>query len=201
MSGAGRHTVPVDVHLIAVRDGERGPEVLLSRRSGTVYAAGHWHFPSGHVDGPAEDVVTALVRETREETGLVVDPDDVRAAVTVHHRSPDGRARVGFFFEVRRWSGTPEVMEPEVCDGMGWFPLDAPPEPMVAYCRAGLDAYRTGVGLALHFQEPGDPIGHAPAADRLRVVPRSTGPGTPETPHPARSVDMRETPRSVHDPA
>ncbi|MFE5513879.1 phosphotransferase [Streptomyces sp. NPDC056529] len=172
MSGAERHTVPVDVHLIAVRDGEEGPEVLLSRRAGTVYAAGHWHFPSGHVDGPFEDAVTALAREAYEETGLVVEPDDVRAAVTVHHRAPaKGGARVGFFFEVRRWSGTPEVREPAVCDAVDWFAFDALPEPMVAYCRAGLDAYRAGVPVAVHFQEPGDPIGHDPAADRLRPVP------------------------------
>ncbi|MFJ7126154.1 NUDIX domain-containing protein [Streptomyces sp. NPDC098101] len=175
----------MDVHLIAVRDGEKGLEVLLSRRAGAVYATGHWHFPSGHVDGGGEDVVTALVRETREETGLVVEPEDVRVAVTVHHRSPSGDARVGFFFEVRRWSGTPGVMEPEVCDGMGWFSLDAPPEPMVAYCRAGLDAYRTGAGVALHFQEPGDPIGHEPAADRLRVVPARATAGTGGTRRPS----------------
>ncbi|MEV7108991.1 phosphotransferase [Streptomyces atroolivaceus] len=174
----------MDVHLIAVREGEKGPEVLLSRRAGTVHATGHWHFPSGHVDGPFEDVVTALVRETNEETGLVVDPDDVRAAVTVHHRAPAGSARVGFFFEVRRWSGTPDVREPKVCDAMGWFAFDALPEPMVAYCRAGLEAYRAGVPVALHFQEPGDPIGHDPAVDRIRLVPT---PG-PDEPHPGRDV-------------
>ncbi|WP_245169190.1 NUDIX hydrolase [Streptomyces bikiniensis] len=188
MSAGGRHTVPVDVHLIAVRDGEEGPEVLLSRRAGDVYASGHWHFPSGHVDGPAEDVVTALVRETREETGLVVEPDDVRAAVVVHHRAPAGSARVGFFFEVRRWAGTPTVMEPRVCDGMGWFPFGALPEPMVAYCRAGLDAYLAGAGVALHFQEPGDPVGHAPEADRLRSVPASGSAGAAPGPAPGDGV-------------
>lgn len=184
MSGSERHTVPVDVHLIAVRGGEQGPEVLLSRRAGTVYAAGHWHFPSGHVDGPFEDVVTALVREAYEETGLVVDPDDARVAVTVHHRAPAGGARVGFFFEVRRWSGTPDVREPKVCDAMDWFPFDALPQPMVAYCRAGLDAYRAGVPMAVHFQEPGDTIGHDPSVDRLRLMP---APGSGE-PRPGREV-------------
>ncbi|MER5311287.1 NUDIX domain-containing protein [Streptomyces sp. NPDC002773] len=169
MSGAARHTEPVDVHLIAVREGRNGPEVLLSRRAGAVYAAGLWHAPSGHLD-PGENVVVALVRETREETGVLVDPDDVRAAVTVHHRSPGGGTRVGFFFEVRRWKGTPQIMEPEVCDAMGWFPFDALPEPMVAYCRAGLDAYRAGARMAVHFQEPGDPIAYDPTADRLHLV-------------------------------
>ncbi|WP_440580983.1 phosphotransferase [Streptomyces sp. PT19] len=171
MTGAQRHTEPLDVHLIALRDGPAGPEVLLSRRAGDVYAAGCWHLVSGHLDGPWEDVVTALVRETREEAGIVVDPADVRAAVTVHHRSPAGGARIGVFFEVRRWDGIPKVMEHRVCDAMEWFALDTLPEPMVAYCRAGLDAYRAGARMAVHFQEPGDPIGYDPAVDRLVLVP------------------------------
>ncbi|MGW7004185.1 NUDIX domain-containing protein [Streptomyces sp. NPDC054933] len=119
-----RYQVPVDVHLILRRRGDHGTEVLLSHRAGDVYASGLLHLPSGHLDGPEEDVVTALVRETREETGVLVDPADLRAAVTVHHRSPSGGARVGFFFEVRRWSGTPHIMEPAVCDAMGWWPLN-----------------------------------------------------------------------------
>ncbi|MEU4359966.1 methyltransferase, FxLD system [Streptomyces virginiae] len=167
MSG-GRHTVPVDVHLLAVRDGEQGREVLLSRRAGDVYASGLWHAPSGHVE--FETVVDAVVRETREETGLVVDPSDVRPAVTVHHRPPGGQARIGFFFEVRRWSGTPRVMEPDKCDAIEWFALDKLPASMVAYCRAGLDAYRAGAPVAVHFQDPGDPIAYDPSADRLGLV-------------------------------
>ncbi|WP_246574669.1 NUDIX hydrolase [Streptomyces genisteinicus] len=177
MSSVERHRVPLDVHLLAVRAGDTGREVLLSRRAGDVYASGMWHAPSGHVDGAHEDVVAAAVRETAEETGLVVAGGDLCAAVTVHHRGPSGRARVGFFFEVTRWTGTPRVREPHVCDAMGWFPLDALPEPMVAYCRAGIDAYRAGGGVALHFMEPGDPVAHDPALDRLRVLP-SAAPGT-----------------------
>ncbi|MEW2168152.1 NUDIX domain-containing protein [Streptomyces sp. NPDC007084] len=161
----------MDVHLIALREGAAGPEVLLSRRAGEVYAAGCWHLPSGHLDGPWEHVVTALVRETLEETGLRVDPADARAAVTVHHRAPGGESRIGLFFEVRRWHGVAEVREPEVCDAMDWFTFDLLPEPMVAYCRAGLDAYRAGARMAVHFQEPGDAIAYEPAADRLFVIP------------------------------
>ncbi|SEE27987.1 NUDIX domain-containing protein [Streptomyces misionensis] len=171
MTGSRRHTEPLDVHLIAVRDGTAGTEVLLSRRAGDVYATGCWHLPSGHLDGPWEDMVTALVRETHEETGVAVDPADVRAAVTVHHRSPAGGARLGVFFEVRRWHGTPQIMEPQVCDAMDWFALDRLPEPIVAYCRAGLDAYRAGARMGVHFQEPGDPIAYDPAVDRLLLVP------------------------------
>ncbi|MFF7366775.1 NUDIX hydrolase [Streptomyces tricolor] len=170
-SGPERHREPLDVHLILRRETAGGSEVLLSRRAGPVYAAGLWHLPSGHLDGPHEDVVTALVREAREETGVVIDPADVRAAVTVHHRGPGGRSRTGFFFEVRRWRGEPRIAEPAVCDAMRWARLDGLPAGMVAYCRAGLDAYAAGARLAVHFQHPEDGIGYDPAADRLRVVP------------------------------
>ncbi|MGW6982183.1 phosphotransferase [Streptomyces sp. NPDC054932] len=174
MSGGARHTVPVDVHLLLRRAGGSGPEVLLSRRAGPVYASGLWHLPSGHLD-PDEDMVEAVIREAREETGVRIDADDVTAAVTVHHRPPVGtRSRIGVFFEVRRWSGRPQVREPDRCDGMGWYPLDALPGPMVAYCRAGLDAYRAGLPAAVHFQQPGDPIHHTPGGpDRTRLL---TGP-------------------------
>ncbi|MFE3634732.1 NUDIX domain-containing protein [Streptomyces sp. NPDC059168] len=171
MSGTRRRTEPLDVRLLAVRDGATGPEVLLSRRASGVYASGCWHLVSGHPDGPWEDMVTALVREAREESGVVINPADVRAAVTVHHRSPAGDARIGVFFAVRRWEGAPEVREPLVCDAMGWFSFDALPEPMVAYCRAGLDAYRAGTRMSVHFQAPGDPIAYDRSVDRLVLVP------------------------------
>ncbi|MFI0776261.1 hypothetical protein [Streptomyces sp. NPDC021212] len=48
VSSATRHTEPLDVHLILRRDTADGPEVLLSRRAGPVYAAGLWHLPSVH---------------------------------------------------------------------------------------------------------------------------------------------------------
>ncbi|MFG2907372.1 phosphotransferase [Kitasatospora sp. NPDC048286] len=175
-----RHQEPVDVHLILRRDGATGPEVLLSRRAGQVYASGLLHLPSGHLDGPHEDAVQALIREAKEETGVTIDPADVRHAVTVHHRNPAGSARIGLFFEVRHWHGKPRTMEPAVCDAMDFYPLANLPSPMVAYCRAGLDAYRESRPFAVHFQQPGDLIAFDPAADRLHPVPSiDAAPGAP----------------------
>ncbi|MFJ9344731.1 NUDIX domain-containing protein [Streptomyces sp. NPDC101733] len=182
--------MPVDVHLVLRRDGAAGPEVLLSRRAGPVYATGLWHLPSGHLD-PGEDMVAAVVREALEETGVVISTRDVTAAVTVHHRPPVGAgSRIGVFFEVRRWSGRPAVREPDRCDGMGWYPLDALPEPMVAYCRAGLDAYRAGLPAAVHFQQPADPVRYAAdGPDRTLLL---TGPPARAVPLPYRSREFAE---------
>ncbi|WP_330334638.1 phosphotransferase [Streptomyces sp. NBC_00536] len=179
MSGLQRHREPIDVHLILLREGPIGPEVLLSRRAGDVYASGMWHFVSGHLDGPHEDVVSALIREAHEEAGIIIDASAVRFALTVHHRGPGGRTRTGMFFEVTAWEGTPSIQEPDVCDAMAWFAPDALPEPLVAYCRAGLDTYRAGEAMAIHFQEPGDPIAYDPAFDRRRPLPSAIGPVGP----------------------
>ncbi|MFI5546063.1 NUDIX domain-containing protein [Streptomyces sp. NPDC051815] len=192
MSGADRHTVPVDVHLVLRREGGGGPEVLLSRRAGPVYASGLWHLPSGHLD-PGEDMVQAVIREAREETGVRIETADVTAAVTVHHRPPVGtRSRLGVFFDVRRWSGRPRIMEPDRCDGMDWYPLDALPAPMVAYCRAGLDAYRAGLPAAVHFQHPYDAVEHRPEdADRTLLL---AGPPVGEAQLPNRLGEFAERP-------
>ncbi|MGW6574178.1 NUDIX domain-containing protein [Streptomyces sp. NPDC054945] len=200
MSGGPRHTVPVDVHLVLRRDGHRGPEVLLSRRAGPVYATGLWHLPSGHLD-PGEDMVEGVIREAREETGVLIAAADVAAAVTVHHRPPRGSSsRIGVFFEVRRWEGRPDVREPDRCDGMGWYPLDALPEPMVAYCRAGLDAYRAGMPAAVHFQRLGDLVEYtAEGADRTRLLPGPPPPppGGADLPDPLRVFAERAVGRIV----
>jgi aminoglycoside phosphotransferase len=62
---------------------------------------------------------------------------------------------------------------------------------MVAYCRAGLDAYRAGRPMAVHFQEPDDPIAYTPDADRLFCLPAVTDPAAPGPPPPVRELTER----------
>ena len=160
-----RHTEVVDVHLIV----RRGDEVLLARRSGTGYADGLLNAPSGHVED-GEDVRAAAIREAAEEIGVRIDPSDARVALVMQHRSPTGSARIGWFFEVRRWEGEPVNNEPAKCSQIGWYPLDALPDDMVAYCRAGIEAYRRGERFLLHWHRPGDPIAHRPHGPGRAVV-------------------------------
>ncbi|MFE2677256.1 methyltransferase domain-containing protein [Streptomyces hygroscopicus] len=171
LAPARRHAEIVDVHLIL----RRGGEVLLARRANTGYADGLLHAPSGHVED-GEDVRAALLRETAEEIGITLAPDEVRAVLVMQHKAPTGAARTGWFFEAELGAPgrpgedgrEPVNREPEKCSELGWFPLDALPDDMVAYCRAGLDAYRAGHRFTLHWHEPGDPIAYDPAGpDRL----------------------------------
>lgn len=137
-AGAVRNVV--GAHLFLERDGRT---LLGLRHRDSPFAAGMWHALAGHVE--RESVRACLVREAWEEAGLVVDPADLTLVHTVHVLDrPDAEPRIQLFFAASRWSGTPEVREPEKCAAWDWWPLDALPEPTVAYTRAAIDGIRAG---------------------------------------------------------
>ncbi|MFI9025082.1 methyltransferase domain-containing protein [Streptomyces sp. NPDC053560] len=178
-----RHTEVIDVHLIL----RRGDEVLLARRANTGYADGLLHAPSGHAED-GEDVREAMAREAAEELGLRLNPSDLRVALVMQHRSPEGRPRIGWFFEATYGAGgEPVNREPEKCSELDWFPLAALPDDMVAYCRAGLDAYRAGERFVLHWHRPGDTIAYDPTGPHRAVAlpPSPTDSSTAENAHHA----------------
>ncbi|MET8444465.1 trifunctional class I SAM-dependent methyltransferase/NUDIX hydrolase/VOC family protein [Streptomyces sp. NPDC004981] len=161
-----RHREIVDVHLVL----RRGPDVLLARRAGTGYADGLLHAPSGHVED-GEDVRAAVIRETAEEIGVELDPDELRVALVMQHRGPGGNPRTGWFFEADLDPARPpRNAEPDKCSELAWHPLDALPDDMVAYCRVALDGYRAGQRFLVHWHEDSDTVAYAPRAPR-RAVP------------------------------
>ncbi|MYS32654.1 NUDIX domain-containing protein [Streptomyces sp. KhCrAH-43] len=161
-----RHREVVDVHLIL----RRGPEVLLARRAGTGYADGLLHAPSGHVED-GEDVREAVIRETAEEIGLDLRPEELRVALVMQHRGPAGNARTGWFFEAEYDPDRPPYnREPDKCSELAWYPLDALPDDMVAYCRAGLDGYRAGESFLIHWHRDGDAIAYEPEGESRAVA-------------------------------
>ncbi|WP_306336867.1 trifunctional class I SAM-dependent methyltransferase/NUDIX hydrolase/VOC family protein [Streptomyces sp. KL118A] len=151
-----RHTEVVDVHLIL----RRGDEVLLARRAGTGYGDGLLHLPSGHVED-GEDVRAAVIREAREELGLDLAPADLRMEAVVQHRGPGEAPRIGWFFSAEHGAGgEPVNAEPDKCAELVWHPLSALPHDMVAYCRAGLAAWRAGERFIVHWQSDEEAVAY-----------------------------------------
>ncbi len=69
--------------VVLLRDTADGPEVLMLKKNSKISFGGMWVFPGGkidaedHADAEDEDHAAriAVVRETEEETGLVVEPE------------------------------------------------------------------------------------------------------------------------------
>ncbi|MBV2354095.1 NUDIX domain-containing protein [Streptomyces sp. J2-1] len=135
-------TVPniIGVHLYL----ERGGKILLGRRHpDSPFAPGQHHLLAGHCE--LESAVACLIRESAEEAGLTVAPEDVELAHTVHVlHGPGARPRLQLVFRARRWTGEPRVLEPDKCLGWDWWPTDALPERLVPYARTAIEGIRQG---------------------------------------------------------
>lgn len=104
------YTSVVDALLLLVH----GDHVLLAQRDGTGYADGQWNLPSGKLEAD-EDIVSAVIRESREEIGIELDRSTVRMVNLVHNRNPEGQARIGVVFTATNWVGEPYNAEPHKC--------------------------------------------------------------------------------------
>ncbi|MFF2145533.1 NUDIX domain-containing protein [Kitasatospora sp. NPDC058190] len=103
-----------------------------------------WTLPGGKVD-PSESADRAAARELYEETGLVVEPADLRLDHVLHAaRGWDGNGEyVLFLFTAERWTGELVNREPDKHLGVVWSSARALPKPMFPSTATLLDAYLT----------------------------------------------------------
>jgi 8-oxo-dGTP diphosphatase len=141
-----RYASIVDVHVILRRRGQ----ILLLRRTGDVYASGQFCLPSGHLEN-GESVIDAAVRETREETGIALDPAALGHVLSIHQRNPGtSHARIGFAFMPSHWDGEPVNAEPHKHSELHWAdPARLPPD-TVGYTAAVIAAVEQGLTFTLN---------------------------------------------------
>lgn len=132
-----RFTMPVAVHLFLLKR----TEILLLRRYNTGYEDGNYSVPAGHLDGN-EEVLSAAIREAKEECGIDILPEDLHVAGIMHRRSAD--ERIDFFVVTSRWSGEIVNAEPDKCDELVWMDMDHLPSNMIGYVRQAIANVRSG---------------------------------------------------------
>ncbi|MDB4277993.1 NUDIX domain-containing protein [Deltaproteobacteria bacterium] len=114
-------------------------EILLGKRKGA-HRAGHWSFPGGWLDRADTETAHAAIRETLEETGIVVRKAVQHIWVTEDH--PSIQTRTVTLYHITRageWSGDPMVMEPDKCEVWRWFRLDDLPSPLFPGLQGAID--------------------------------------------------------------
>lgn len=136
----------IDVHVILRRAGR----VLLLRRTGDVYASGQLCLPSGHMEH-GESICQAAVRETFEETGIVLDHVALHHVLSIHQRNPGtADTRIGFAFTARQWNGEPANVEPHKHSELIWTDPAALPADTAEYTAAVITAVERGLTFTLN---------------------------------------------------
>ncbi len=108
-------------------------EILLQKRKNTKYLDDYWDMPSGHIE-LGESIRDATARETLEEVGVEVNPEDLKL-IHIEQFFVDSNY-VNYTFEANSWRGTPRVCEPDKCSAIGWFAIEALPDKCVNAIRA-----------------------------------------------------------------
>ncbi|PWU24302.1 NUDIX hydrolase [Candidatus Cerribacteria bacterium 'Amazon FNV 2010 28 9'] len=120
----------------------RANQILLARRFQTGYGDGEFSFPAGHLE-EGESILTALVRESKEEIGVTIDPFRCHFVHVLHLLT--NRASTNFFFEVKEWDGVPTICEPDKCDELRWVDIDDLPDNTIDYIREVIDCYKNQI--------------------------------------------------------
>ena len=128
-----RYKIVPSSYLIVIDDNK----ILLARRCNTGFEDGKYGLVAGH-GGEGETFSQTLIREVKEESGLVIAQKDLEV-VHIMHRKSDHDERVDIFFLAKKWQGEPKIMEPNKCDDMGWFPLDDLPNNTIDYIRFAIE--------------------------------------------------------------
>ena len=83
--------------------------VLISKRTNRVQFNGFWEFPGGKVE-KGENLTDALVRETKEELGLLLNSSCV-APLTFSVDVKEEQETLLLLFICRKWNGQPRGLE------------------------------------------------------------------------------------------
>lgn len=126
------HVELVTVAAVALVDADH--RVLLAQRPAHKEHGGLWEFPGGKIDA-GETPEAALIRELREELGIMVTPRCL-APLTFASHSYDTYHLLMPLFICRNWEGEPEPLEGQT---LAWvrrerlrdYPMPAADEPLI----------------------------------------------------------------------
>ncbi len=129
-------TTTLKVRLILYDKGK----ILLLRQ--TKANGGNYTLVGGTIEA-RETAIASLIREAREEAGIVLCPVDLELAHVLHKRTRHGH-RLTLYFKAHRWEGRLRSRELDKFKKVCWFPLDSLPDKLTPTVRHVLLQYRKG---------------------------------------------------------
>ena len=110
-------------------------QILLGKRK-NAYRAGLYGLPGGRTN-LGEKIIDGSIRELAEETSL--QAKKIEFFTTVKGYMSDKQHNfIIFIFVCRSFTGTPQLIEAEKCEGWDWFDLDKLPKNILPGHLAGI---------------------------------------------------------------
>ena len=123
----------------------REGKVFLAKRGPRAYnEQGTWEFPGGKVSF-GETLADAITREFQEEYGMTIQLVDL-LGVNDHILVNEHEHWVSPTFIAQHVAGTPAILEPEKCLGIGWFGRAELPQPLSQVTQEDVQMYRAKYG-------------------------------------------------------
>ena len=107
LSPAPSVATPIDV-AVGILVKPNGEVLMAQRPEGKPYA-GYWEFPGGKVEA-GEPILSALIREFKEEIGVEIDPKFAQAWCGCAYVYPHAHVHLHFYL-CRAWQGEPQSLE------------------------------------------------------------------------------------------
>lgn len=123
----------------------KGNKILLLQRANTGYHDGEYSLIAGHVEKD-ETFTDSILREAKEEAGIILDRDKIKVAHIQHRKSDkDWWWRIHTYFIATEWTWDIKNIESGKCDDLSWFDINNLPENMVNCVRFSIENIKNGI--------------------------------------------------------
>lgn len=116
--------------------------ILLLKRKNTGYEDGNYSLVAGHMEGN-ETIKQAMIREAKEEAGIIIKENDIEIATFLHRKT--NPERLDFFLSCEKWSGDIQNKETNKCDELKWYDMNDLPNNVIPCVKKAIENYQNGI--------------------------------------------------------
>ena len=151
-----RFKLKVAVILILSKIENNEEYILLQKRQNTGILDGFYDCSCcGHLE-EGETLKEGIIRESKEELGIEIEPQDLEFSSLMHATFKDGGEYLLVTFSAKKFIGTAKIMEPNKCDELSFYDLNKLPTNIVPYVKQALINYKDGIYFSTYGFEDGE---------------------------------------------
>lgn len=125
----------VGIGILIFKEGK----ILLGKRKGD-HGIGEYAVPGGDLDY-MESFEHCARREVQEETGIEIDNIRFLNLQNLKAYNPKHYVDIGLIADWK--SGEPKNLEPDKCEGWGWYEISDLPQPLFESIKDNIQAFKT----------------------------------------------------------